>query len=190
MRKTVIEITRASTHLGGMKRFVMISLLGAAAMTGCQRDAAAPPPGGMAGHPLPTQAQPKLPTIRLWLGAEEVSTEMATTDIEQETGMMFRTNLPENAGMIFVLPTPQYASFWMTNCPLSLAAAYIDAQGEIAEIHELRANDTNSVVSKSPNILFVLEVNQGWFTRHHIVPGTIVRTEAGTLRETFFRSNR
>jgi hypothetical protein len=114
---------------------------------------------------------------------------MAIRDIEQETGMMFRTNLAENAGMIFVLPFPQRASFWMTNCPLPLAAAYISPQGEIVEIHELHANDTNSVLAKSSDILYVLEVNQGWFSRHHIEPGTIVRTEGGTLRETFFRPN-
>jgi uncharacterized membrane protein (UPF0127 family) len=173
-----------------VKRFVMIALLGAAAGGGCQRDSSAPPGGGVLEHQLPTHAQEKLPTVRLWLGAEEVSTEMATTGIEQETGMMFRTNLAENAGMIFDLPYPQHASFWMTNCPLSLSAAYIDPNGEILEIHDLHANDTNSVVSKSADILYVLEVNQGWFARHHIEPGTIVRSEAGTLRETFSRPNR
>jgi uncharacterized membrane protein (UPF0127 family) len=161
--------------------------LGVVAVAGCQRNSLAPPPGKGPAHQWPTHAQPKLPTIRLWLGAEELSTEMATTEIEEETGMMFRTNLDEKAGMIFVFPFPQRASFWMTNCPLPLSAAYIDPQGQILEIHELKANDTNSVVAQSPDILFVLEVNQGWFARHHIAPGTIVRTEAGTLRETFFQ---
>jgi uncharacterized membrane protein (UPF0127 family) len=137
------------------------------------------------GHKLPAHAQSKLPTVRLWLGAEELSTEMATSAIEEETGMMFRTNLDDNAGMIFVFPSPQRASFWMANCPLPLSAAYIDPQGEILEIHELHANDTNLVVAQSPNILFVLEVGEGWFARHHVEPGTIIRTEKGTLRETF-----
>jgi uncharacterized membrane protein (UPF0127 family) len=102
---------------------------------------------------LPTHAQSKLPTIRLWLGAAEVSAEMALTGIQQETGMMFRTNMDENSGMIFPLPYPQQARFWMANCPLPLTAAYIDPQGQILEIHELHANDTNGVVADASNIL-------------------------------------
>jgi hypothetical protein len=172
-----------------MRRIVLVGLLAAlVAMAGCERKKApsAVPPG----HQLPTQAQPKLPSIRLWLGAEELSTEMALSGIEQETGMMFRTNLDEHCGMIFTLPYPQRASFWMTNCPLPLTAAYIDPEGAIVEIHELHANDPTSVVANAHNIYYVLEVSQGWFARHHIEPGTVVRTEKGTLQETFRRGNR
>ena len=61
-----------------------------------------------------------------------------------QTGMMFRTNLAENAGMLFVLPMPQQASFWMKNCPLPLSAAYIDPEGVILEIHDLQPHNTNS----------------------------------------------
>jgi uncharacterized membrane protein (UPF0127 family) len=170
-----------------MKCFVMIGLAGVLALAGCGPKPAAPPSSGMLAHHLPTRAQSKLPGIRLWLGASEVLAEMALTGAQQETGMMFRTNMDENAGMIFPLRYPQRASFWMTNCPLPLTAAYINPQGEILEIHDMRANDATSIVADSPNILFVLEMNQGWFARHHIEPGTIVRTERGTLRETFFR---
>jgi len=59
----------------------------------------------------PTQAQPKLPTIKLWLGAEELAAEMALTAQQERTGMMFRTNMAETEGMIFVLPLTQRASF-------------------------------------------------------------------------------
>jgi uncharacterized protein len=169
-----------------MKCLVLIGLLGVMAALGCGPKPTSPPPPGPA---LPTHAQAKLPTIRLWLGSEELSTEMALTEIQQKTGMMFRTNLDENAGMIFPLPYPEQAGFWMTNCPLPLSAAYINPEGEILEIHELHANDSNTVVAQARNIYYVLEVNAGWFDRHHIVPGTIVRTERGTLRETFRRSN-
>jgi uncharacterized protein len=148
-----------------------------------------PPILELAGRKLPTHAQGKLRTIRLWLGAAEVSAEMALTGEQEETGLMFRTNMEENSGMIFPLPFPQRASFWMPNCPLPLTAAYIDPSGQILEIHELHANDTNSVVADSPNILYVLEMNQGWFDRHHLKPGTTVVTERGTLQQTFVRNN-
>jgi uncharacterized membrane protein (UPF0127 family) len=77
----------------------------------------------------------------------------------------------------------------MTNCPLPLSVAYINPQGEIRDIHEMRANDPTLVVADANDILFALEMNKGWFDRHHIVPGTIIRSERGTLLETFGRSS-
>jgi uncharacterized membrane protein (UPF0127 family) len=171
-----------------MRKLVLIGLLGMVALTACEGKKTTTVPIAAPSSAVPTHAQGKLPTIRLWLGASELSAEMAITPMQEATGMMFRTNLDENAGMIFPLPYPQRAAFWMTNCPLPLTAAYIDPQGEILEIHELHANDANSVFSDAPNIYYVLEVNQGWFARHHIETGTIVRTEKGTLGETFVRS--
>jgi|ERR1051326_1136160 uncharacterized membrane protein (UPF0127 family) len=134
---------------------------------------------------LPTQAQPKLPTIKLWLGAEELITEMAISPIQQETGMMYRTNMAENEAMIFVLPFEQQASFWMPNCPLPLSVAYINTDGVIQEIHPLEPYNTNSVFSAAANIRFALETPQGWFDRHHVNTGAIVRAERGSLKQTF-----
>ena len=131
-------------------------------------------------------AQPKLQTMKLWLGAEEMTAELALTGLQMQTGMMFRTNLAEDAGMLFVFPMPHRASFWMKNCPLPLSAAYIDPEGVILEIHDLQSYNTNLVEAASDRVQFVLETNQGWFGRHHVTPGMVVRTERGTLMETFF----
>jgi uncharacterized membrane protein (UPF0127 family) len=137
----------------------------------------------------PKKAQPKLQTINLWLGSQELVTELALTGEQQRAGMMFRTNMPENAGMLFVFSMAHRASFWMRNTPLPLSAAYIDPDGVILEIHDLQPFNTNSVTAKSERIQYVLETNQGWFQRHNISVGTVVRTEQGTLAETFtFRS--
>lgn len=134
---------------------------------------------------LPTKAQAKLPTVKLWLGAEELITEMAISPIQQETGMMYRTNMAENEAMIFVLPFEEQASFWMPNCPLPLSVAYINTDGVIREIHPLEPYNTNSVLSAAKDIRFALETPQGWFDRHHISAGAIVRTEHGSLKQTF-----
>jgi len=138
---------------------------------------------------LPTKAQPRLQTMKLWVGSEELVTELALSGREQQTGMMFRTNMEENAGMLFPLPITTRASFWMKNCPLPLSAAYIDPEGIIVEIHDFQPYNTNSVVAASDNIRFVLETNQGWFKRHNIKEGMSVGTERGTLMGTFFRNN-
>lgn len=168
---------------------VLTLLLAVVACGGCAggcNKPASPATGDASSPRLPTAAQPKLQTMKLWLGAEEMIAELALTGVQMQTGMMFRTNLAENAGMLFVLPMPQQASFWMKNCPLPLSAAYIDPEGVILEIHDLQPHNTNSVVASSERVQFVLETNQGWFKRHNVNPGTVIRTEHGTLTETFF----
>ncbi len=174
---------------------ILILLLAAASLAaGCGQSAppAAPPAAGAALNdpdpPIPgypTAAQPKLATIKLWIGPEEMTTEMALTPIQEETGMMFRTNMAENEGMIFVMDRPKRASFWMHSCPLPLSAAYIDTDGRILEIHDLQPHDTNAVLSATENVEFVLETPQGWFQRHNINPGTVIATERGSLKKTF-----
>jgi hypothetical protein len=155
---------------------------------GCKKTT--PPATAPAGVPsLPTAAQPKLQTMKLWLGAEELVAELALTGQQTQTGMMFRTNMAEDAGMLFVFPAPFQASFWMKNCPLPLSAAYIDREGTILEIHDLQPHNTNSVVASSDQVQFVLEVNQGWFGRHKVTTGMVVRTEHGSLSDTFLREH-
>jgi len=152
---------------------------------GCGKTAP-PPPSASAGEPpLPTHAQPKLPTLRLYLGAQTLDAELALTPVQEQTGMMFRTNILDTDAMLFDLHAPVQASFWMTNCPESISAAYIQPDGIIAEIHHLEKNDATPVLSATDNIMFVLETSEGWFTRHNVTTGMVVRTERGALSATF-----
>lgn len=136
---------------------------------------------------LPKQAQPKLRTMKIYLGAETLDAELALSRDEEMTGMMYRTNILDTDAMLFVLPYNQRANFWMKNCPESISAAYINPDGVIEEIHHLEKNDTNGVEAVTTNIRFVLETSDGWFTRHHIESGTVLRTEKGSLPETFLK---
>ena len=133
----------------------------------------------------PKQAQPKLQTMKIYLGAETLAAELALTEQEEMTGMMFRTNIQDTDSMLFVLDQPKRANFWMKNCPESISAAYITSDGVIQEIHHLEKNDTNGVVATRADIKFVLETQDGWFGHHHIATGTVIRTEKGSLAETF-----
>jgi hypothetical protein len=162
-------------------------LLAAVLLAGCKK-------AGTAAVPLspenwhPTQAQPKLPTMKIYLGAETLDTELALTEKEEMTGMMFRTNIQETDSMLFVLPEPQRASFWMTNCPESISAAYIGTDGTIEEIHHLEKNDATPVFATNDNVQFVLETKDGWFARHNIGVGMVIRTEKGSLAGTFLQN--
>jgi uncharacterized protein len=133
---------------------------------------------------MPTQAQPKLSTIKLYIGAKEVEAEVADDWQKSSAGLMFRTSMPEDSGMLFLLPLAQ-ASFWMKNCSLPLSIAYISQDSTIAEIHDLEPHNTNSVKSKSTSIAFALEMNRDWFKKNGIEPGAAIRTPKGTLMETF-----
>ena len=146
-----------------------------------QTNAAAVPP--TAAPAYLTNAQPRLPTIKLFVGAGELVTELAVRQVEIYTGMMWRTNMPENEAMLFVFGTAQPRGFYMRNTRVPLSIAYISPDGVIQEIHDLHPLVETSVPSRADNIQFVLEVPQGWFKRHNILPGTLLSTSRGELRK-------
>ncbi len=113
-----------------------------------------------------------LPEIRLDIGSKKVSVEIADTPQTMARGLMFRDSLPENSGMLFVYPTAQQASFYMKNTRIPLSIAYILRDGEIAEIHDMQPFDLTPVTSRSAEIYYALEMNQGWFSSNAIKPGT------------------
>jgi uncharacterized membrane protein (UPF0127 family) len=136
---------------------------------------------------VPTHAQHKLATMKIYLGNQTLEPELALTREEQITGMMFRTNIQEGDSMLFVLNSLQQASFWMKNCPESLSAAYVGPDGAIEEIHHLEENDTTPVNASTNNIQFVLLTKDGWFARHNVDVGTVIRTDKGSLADTFLQ---
>jgi uncharacterized membrane protein (UPF0127 family) len=146
----------------------------------------APAANGAAGF-SPTNAQPRLQTIKLWLGPQELTAELALSMPQIMTGMMFRKEMAETEGMLFVFGRAHQASFYMRNTLLPLSCAYIDPEGAILEIHDMKPLDETPIEATSTNIQYVLEVKQGWFERNKVATGTLVRTEMGSLPETFFR---
>jgi len=167
---------------GGLLALLVATLLSACGNSPSSATNPAPPPTPYLSH-----AQPRLATIQVWLGSEQLVAEMALRNVEIATGMMFRTNLAENEAMIFVFDGPGPRNFYMLNCTVPLTAAYINPDGVIEEFAKLDPGDTNGVQSRSGNIQYVLELPQGWPDRHNVRTGAVVRTERGSLRDTFFR---
>lgn len=130
------------------------------------------PVAGWAEAPAP---QPKLPTVTLTIGDKTLTAEVADEPAEMETGMMMRTRMADGEGMVFVLGTPQKASFWMQNTLIPLSIAYVNATGLILEIHDLKPRDETPVQSSFDTISYAIEVPQGWFLRNGILPGTMVK---------------
>jgi uncharacterized membrane protein (UPF0127 family) len=125
--------------------------------------------------------------MKIYLGAETLDTELALTGKQIETGMMYRTNIQDSDSMLFDLRVPQRAAFWMYHCPESISAAYISPDGVIREIHHLERMNTNTVWAATDDIQYVLETSDGWFTRHNVGVGTLIRTEKGSLADTFLQ---
>jgi uncharacterized membrane protein (UPF0127 family) len=143
--------------------------------------------GASATNDSPTHAQARLQTLKLWVGTNELTAELALTLDQIETGMMWRTNMAEMDGMLFVFPQPYQTTFWMKNTLLPLSCAYINSEGIILEIHEMKPKDESPISASSDQVQYVLEVNQGWFKRHGVTTGMLIKSERGTLRQTFFR---
>jgi uncharacterized membrane protein (UPF0127 family) len=131
--------------------------------------------------------QPRLSTLKLWVGTNELNAEIAANMNEIMSGMMWRTNMPEMEGMLFIFPQPHRAQFWMRNTLLPLSCAYIDPEGTVLELHDMKPRDETPIPASTDQVQYVLEVNQGWFQRHNVAPGMLITTERGSLPQTFFR---
>ena len=138
----------------------------------------------------PTEVQPKLPTLKMFVGTVELEVEQALTERQIQTGMMFRKTMTDKEGMLFVHGNAQGRGYWMNNVSVALSIAYLDPSGRIVEIHDMQPFNTNSVYSVSQNIQYALEVPQGWFKRKGVVPGAMVMTGKGTLPKTYFPNRR
>ncbi len=86
--------------------------------------------------------------------------ELAVTPQEQERGLMERTSLAENGGMLFPFAFPAIASFWMKNTPLPLDLLFIRPDGTIAAILAGKPNDLHPLSAGEP-VSAVLEIGQG-----------------------------
>ncbi len=120
-----------------------------------------------------TGPQPRLPTTPLTLGIHVVQAELAITPEQQATGMMFRTAMGTNEGMLFVNDEPGVRCFWMRNTLLPLSIAFIADDGRIVNIADMEPRSEKSHCSAQP-VRFALEMNQGWFAKRGIKPGAKV----------------
>ena len=103
----------------------------------------------------------------------EVPVEIAATDTERERGLMGRTALAEDAGMLFVFDREQQLSFWMKDTLIPLSIAYINESGRIVDIQDMQPLDETPHPSTEP-AKYALEVNQGFFNEHGIEVGNKV----------------
>lgn len=121
------------------------------------------------GHAQETP-QLDLPRIKLGVGMYLVDTQVAATPQQRATGLMFRRQMSQLEGMLFVFEQASEQCFWMKNTLLPLTAAFVADDGTIVNLADMAPQTTDAHCSAKP-VRFVLEMNQGWFAQKGIKAG-------------------
>ena len=119
------------------------------------------------------EPRPLPPAGYAWVvfGADTVVAEVAATPDERAQGLMYRDNVPDGTGMLFVFQDSQPRSFWMANTYVPLDIAYMNPSYRIVDIIAMEPLVTDSYPSDAP-AMFALEVRQNWFAEQDITVGS------------------
>ncbi|WP_415065362.1 DUF192 domain-containing protein [Polynucleobacter necessarius] len=120
------------------------------------------------------QVNTGLPNVELKVGIYRIQAELADTSKAREIGLMNRTSMPTNSGMLFIFEQKAGHCFWMSNTKIPLSIAFIADDGKIVNIEEMQAQTTNNHCSQAL-IRYALEMNKRWFSERVIVPGTVIQ---------------
>ena len=123
--------------------------------------------GAASGQNLP---QTDLPRTKLSVGMYQIDAQVAASAEQREIGLMFRKDMPQHEGMLFIFENPSRLCFWMKNTPLPLTAAFVADDGSIVNLEDMKPYTTESHCSTKP-VRYVLEMNQGWFAKKGVKPG-------------------
>ena len=126
--------------------------------------------GGLSCH---QKFNSELPVIELSLNGRRIVAEVANTIPTLSAGLMFRTEMGENNGMLFVFKDSEKRAFWMKNTLIPLSIAFIDAKGKIENIAEMPPKTERLFYSDGP-ARFALEMNAGWFGKNGLKSGDFV----------------
>jgi uncharacterized protein len=115
-----------------------------------------------------------LPTAVLTVGDHKATAEVVVTPEQRALGLMHRFSLKPDHGMLFVFERSEPLSFWMKNTFIPLSIAFIDADGRIVNIDDMKPQTEDTHWSKGP-ALYALEMRKGWFAEKGIGPGAMVK---------------
>jgi uncharacterized membrane protein (UPF0127 family) len=146
-----------------MRALLATALLAFVAVPGCRAQNATLP--GLDTFPRTTlqiQSGKALHTFDIWL---------AQTPAQQEQGLMFVRDLPENRGMLFLASTPRVFNMWMKNTYIALDMVFIGADGRIARIAERTVPHSLDIVSSGVPVTAILEIKGGEAARQALHAG-------------------
>ena len=112
----------------------------------------------------------QMPEIPLSIAGNKLAAEVAATDPQRMQGLMHRRMMPENRGMLFVFTNVSRHAMWMENTFIPLSVAFIDSDGVITNIEDMKPHTRDSHPALKP-VRYALEMNLGWFAKRGIKPG-------------------
>jgi uncharacterized protein len=111
-----------------------------------------------------------LPAITLTAGMHNIRAAVAISPEQQMTGLMYRRQMAQHEGMLFVYDDLARRCFWMKNTFLPLSIAFLADDGTVVNIEDMQPQALDSHCSAKP-VRYALEMNQGWFAKRGIKPG-------------------
>ena len=127
------------------------------------------------GATLQAQCAPDRVDIRTDEGVASFRVELADSPAERSRGLMFRTDLPAETGMLFLYDRPQALSFWMRNTPLPLDMIFVRPDGVVAKVHANAVPFDETPIHGGRGLVAVLEINGGLAERQGIEAGSTMR---------------
>jgi uncharacterized membrane protein (UPF0127 family) len=115
-------------------------------------------------------ADPRTRLATVKVGQHPLRVEVVAGDADRARGLMHRTKLGADEGMLFIFDEPAYHSMWMKDTLIPLSVAFIDAQGAILNILDMEPQTLDSHMSAGPSI-YAIEVNKGWFAAKKVRAG-------------------
>ena len=123
---------------------------------------------------IPITHSQSLLSIPLYIHDKEIQVEVAKTPAARSYGLMGRKNLGKDEAMLFIFETEDYHGFWMKDTLIPLSIAFLDKDGRIVWITDMKPMTLDSHVPPRP-VLYALEMNKGWFSTNGIKSGDVVR---------------
>jgi uncharacterized protein len=124
------------------------------------------------------EPQMNLQRVALGVGMHRIDAQVARTPEQRQIGLMWRKSMPAHEGMLFVFEQPSQQCFWMKNTLIPLTAAFVDDDGTIVNLVDMKPQTLNPHCSAKP-VRYVLEMNQGWFAKKKIQAGAKIAGIAG-----------
>ena len=116
------------------------------------------------------EPQMDLQRVRINAGMYQIDAQVAAAPLERQIGLMYRKEMPQQEGMLFVFEQASPQCFWMKNTLLPLTAAFVADDGRIVNLVDMKPQTTDNHCSEEP-VRYVLEMNQGWFAKKNIKKG-------------------
>ncbi len=111
---------------------------------------------------LPLLADVAFKTSQIKVAGHPLKVEVAADEAQRLQGLMYRTTLGKEDGMLFTFDEPAYHSMWMKNTLIPLSVAYVDKDGVILNILDMEPQTLDSHTAAGPAV-YAIETNKGWY---------------------------